>query len=111
MIKVGRQAEGITKICEGGMESSNKIKESGTQRDVRESVGEKYIRHKNTKNRMRKVVGVATRPLTRVGGMAEDHGASEARQLPRAWTRGSRDRESPKSERRKEYVAGQCRRK
>ena len=36
------------------------------------------------------VVVVVTRPLPRDGGMAEDHGApaSEARQLPRAWTRG-----------------------
>ena len=29
--------------------------------------------------------------------------------LPRVWTRGHRDTESPKSERRKESVAGQCR--
>ena len=29
--------------------------------------------------------------------MAEDHGAPEAGQLPRVWTRGRRDRESPKS--------------
>ena len=36
--------------------------------------------------------------------MAKDHGAPEAGQLPRVWTR-----ESPKSERRKESVAGQCR--
>ena len=33
--------------------------------------------------------------------MAEDHGAPEAGQLPRVWTRGCRDRESPKSERRR----------
>ena len=36
--------------------------------------------------------------------MAEDHGAPEAGKLPRIWIR-----ESPKSERRKESVAGQCR--
>ena len=41
--------------------------------------------------------------------MAEDHGAPEAEQLPRVWTRGCREIESPKSERRKESVAGQCR--
>ena len=43
--------------------------------------------------------------------MAEDHRAPEARQLPRAWTRGREERviESSKSERRKESVAGQCR--
>ena len=50
-----------------------------------------------------------TRPLPRDGGMAEDHGAPDAVQLPRVWTRDLRDRESPKSERRKESVAGQCR--
>ena len=33
--------------------------------------------------------------------MAEDHGAPEAGKLPRVWTRGRRDRESPKSERRR----------
>ena len=42
--------------------------------------------------------------------MAEDHGAPEAGQLPRVWPEViERDRESPKSERRKESVAGQCR--
>ena len=35
---------------------------------------------------------VVTRPLPRDGGIAEDHGAPEARQLPRAWTRGRRER-------------------
>ena len=51
-----------------------------------------------------------TRPLPRDGGMAEDHGAPEAGQLLRVWTRGSKEtRESPKSERCKESVAGQCR--
>ena len=29
-----------------------------------------------------------TRPLPRDGGMAEDHGAPEAWQLPRVWTKG-----------------------
>ena len=41
--------------------------------------------------------------------MEEDHGAPEAGQLPRVWTRSRRGIESPKSERRKESVAGQCR--
>ena len=41
---------------------------------------------------------VVTRPLPRDGGMAEDHGAPEVV-----------ERESPKSERREEFVAGQCR--
>ena len=42
--------------------------------------------------------------------MAEDHGAPEVGQLPRAWGRGRRETEiCPKSERRKESVAGQCR--
>ena len=30
---------------------------------------------------------LVTRPLPRDGGMAEDHGAPEAGQLPRVWTR------------------------
>ena len=33
-------------------------------------------------------------PFPRDGGMAEDHGAPEAGQLPRAWTRGRRETES-----------------
>ena len=48
-----------------------------------------------------------TRPLPRDGSMAEDHGAPETGQVPRVWTRGHR--ELPKSERRKDSVAGQCR--
>ena len=55
------------------------------------------------------VVVVVTRLLPRDGSMAEDRGAPEAGQLSRVWTRDRRDRESPKSERRKESVAGQCR--
>ena len=35
-----------------------------------------------------------TRPLPRDGGMAEDHGAPEAGQLPRVCTRGRREIES-----------------
>ena len=35
-----------------------------------------------------------TRPLPRDGGMAEDHGAPEAEQLPRVWTRGRKEIES-----------------
>ena len=37
---------------------------------------------------------VFTRPLPRDGGMAEDHGAPEAEQLPRVWTRGCKEIES-----------------
>ena len=55
------------------------------------------------------VVVAATRLLPRDDGMAEDYGAPEAEQLPEAWTRGQRDRKSPQSERRKKFVAGQCR--
>ena len=33
--------------------------------------------------------------------MAEDHGAPEAGQLPRVWTKGRKETESPKSERRR----------
>ena len=33
---------------------------------------------------------------------------AEAGQFSRVWTRGRRETESPKSERRKESVAGQC---
>ena len=50
-----------------------------------------------------------TRPLPSDGGMADDHGAPEAEQLPRVWTKGRKEIESPKSERRKQSVAGQCR--
>ena len=35
-----------------------------------------------------------TRPLSRDGGMAEDHGAPEVGQLPRVWTRGRTETES-----------------
>ena len=37
---------------------------------------------------------LVTRPLPRDGGMAEDHGAPEAEQLPRVWTRGRTQTES-----------------
>ena len=33
-------------------------------------------------------------PLPMDGGMAEDHGAAEAGQLPRVWTRGRKETES-----------------
>ena len=49
-----------------------------------------------------------TRPLPSDGGVAEDHGVPETGKLPRVWTRGRTER-SPKSERRKESVGGQCR--
>ena len=41
--------------------------------------------------------------------MAENHGAPEAGQLPKAWTKGRRETELPKSEWREESVTGQCR--
>ena len=37
---------------------------------------------------------LVTRPLPRDGGMAEDHGAPEAGQLPRVWTKGCTETES-----------------
>ena len=37
---------------------------------------------------------LVTRPLSRDGGMVEDHGAPEAGQLPRVWTRGRKETES-----------------
>ena len=40
--------------------------------------------------------------------MAGDHEAPEAGQLPKAWTREVKRKEFPKSERRKDSVAGQC---
>ena len=56
------------------------------------------------------VVVVVTRPLPRNGGMAGNYRAPEAGQLSRVWTRGRTEtRELPKSEQRKESVAGQCR--
>ena len=38
------------------------------------------------------VLAVVTQPLPRDGSMAEDHGAPEAGQLPRAWTRDHEER-------------------
>ena len=40
------------------------------------------------------VLLLVTQPLPRDGGMAEDHGAPEAGQLPRVWTRGRKKTES-----------------
>ena len=37
---------------------------------------------------------LVTRPIPRDGGMAEYHGAPEAGQLPRVWTRGRNETES-----------------
>ena len=50
-----------------------------------------------------------TRPLPRDGGMAGDHGAPEAGQLPRVWTRGRRETESRQRVSGAESLAGQCR--
>ena len=41
-----------------------------------------------------RMVVVVTQPLLRDVGMVKDHGAPEAGQLPRAWTRGCRGTES-----------------
>ena len=40
------------------------------------------------------LLSLFTRPLPRDGGMAEDHGAPEAGQLSRVWTRGRKETES-----------------
>ena len=37
---------------------------------------------------------VVTRPLSKNGGMAEIHGAPQARQVLKAWTRGRKEKES-----------------
>ena len=37
---------------------------------------------------------LVTRPLPRDRGMAEDHGAPEAEQLPKVWSRGRKETES-----------------
>ena len=42
----------------------------------------------------RKGVLLFTQPLLRDGGMTEDHGAPEAVQLSRVWTRGRKEIES-----------------
>ena len=44
-----------------------------------------------------KLLLLIARPLPRDGGMAEDHGAPEAGQLPRVWTRGRKETESRQS--------------
>ena len=43
----------------------------------------------------RLAVVVFTGPLPRDGGIAKDHGASKAEQLPRTWNRSRIERESP----------------
>ena len=43
---------------------------------------------------LRNLLLLITQPLPRDGGMAEDHGAPEAEQLPRVWTRGRKEKES-----------------
>ena len=40
------------------------------------------------------MLSLVTRPFPRDGGMVEDHGAPEAGQLPRVWTRGRKEIES-----------------
>ena len=46
-----------------------------------------------------------TRSFPRDGGMAEDHGAPEAKKLPRIWTRVRRDREKVASVPQSEQLA------
>ena len=48
----------------------------------------------SNKRKMNGDVVIITRPLPRNEGMAEDSGAPEAGQLPRAWTRGRRELQS-----------------
>ena len=43
---------------------------------------------------VRSLLLLVTRLLPRDGGMAEDHGAPEAGQLPKVWTRGRKETES-----------------
>ena len=55
------------------------------------------ILHKKLKSHIappKMPVVVVTRPLPKDEGMAEDHGAPEVGQLPRAWTRGSKETKS-----------------
>ena len=53
---------------------------------------------------------LVTQPLPRNRSMAEGHGAPEAGQLPRVWTRGSKETESrQRASGAKKSVAGQCR--
>ena len=53
---------------------------------------------------------LVTRPLPRDGGMADGHGAPEAGQLPRVWTRGRTETESrQRVSGARESAAGQCR--
>ena len=49
---------------------------------------------------------VVTRPFSRDGGMAKDHGAPEAGQLPKASTRGRRETESRQRASGAESIAG-----
>ena len=58
---------------------------------------------------MKLLVVVVYPTLPRDGGMAEDHGAPEAEQLPRVWTRGRGEIESRQRVSGAESVAGQCR--
>ena len=54
-------------------------------------------KYKSKREKLRAVqVGLVavTQPLPREEGMAEDHGAPEAEQFPRAWTRGRKEIES-----------------
>ena len=48
----------------------------------------------STTNNILLLLLLFTRPLPRDGGMAEDHGAPEAGQLPRVWTRGHKETKS-----------------
>ena len=54
----------------------------------------RHRQHKNKNKATKKKILLLllfTQPLLRDGGTAGDHGAPEARQLPRSWTRGRRE--------------------
>ena len=64
--------------------------------DVTEEQGERF--HQDIRTMEDRYQGLllllVTRPLPRDGGMARVHGAPEAGQLPRVWTRGRKEIES-----------------
>ena len=54
----------------------------------------KYVMWRSAIINVHLLLLLITRPLPKVGDMAEDHGAPEAGQLPRVWTKGLRETES-----------------
>ena len=53
-----------------------------------------YLRFHFKKFEHKKLLLLVTLPIPRDGGMVDDHGAPEARQLPRVWTKGRTETES-----------------